>query len=295
MRNLEKKQIDMVKESICVYEKYKECRTLFKAGALCFADIEEFVDDKGKSCLYRLKEVCHALYRNSETVDYRESLYHMTVGYIFHEAMKIRENLYQVEHYRPNLNKNGERFTEIEKKVYREIVTLSRKADKRLKEGLKEVRTLLNELVVQMKGLLRLYRNNYLLPRFLFENERGFTALYGKKGFESLLEDLYSDGRIALMEKAAKSYLKSEYFDIARVLFQKIHKKHPENKEAQFLYMFSSANHFYLKNMLKRAERFIGDANALAMEKSDLRPYYDALKRISDEIGEETKKRIKTK
>ena len=55
--------------------------------------MEEFVDDRGKSCLYRLKEMCHDLFRNADEAGYKEKLYDITVGYIFHEAMKIREHL----------------------------------------------------------------------------------------------------------------------------------------------------------------------------------------------------------
>ena len=51
--NLEKKQIDLIRESIYVYEKCIECRSLFDSKDLCFANIEEFVDDRGKSHLFR--------------------------------------------------------------------------------------------------------------------------------------------------------------------------------------------------------------------------------------------------
>ena len=52
-----------------------------------------------------------------------------------------------------------------------EFDALIMKAQKRLNEGLKEVRTLLKDLAEQVKDLVKIYRDNYLLPRFILENE----------------------------------------------------------------------------------------------------------------------------
>jgi hypothetical protein len=289
MANLEKKQIDFIKESICVYTKYLECKTLFKKDQLSFANIEEFIDDKGKSCLFKLKEMCHELFRTSDEAHHREKLYDITVGYIFHEAMKLRENLYQLEYYRPNCDKVPEGLTDFERKIVREIEILTKKADKRLKEGLKEIRILLKELAGQLKGLIRLYDNNYLIPRFVLENEKVLVTMYGKKGFETLLNDLYNDGRPLLLHMAAKSYLESEYYEIARDLFKKISKMDNENKKAIFYYMYASAFYFYFKNMFSRSLVFA--QNAIGMDVEDeLMQYKGLLQNLTVDISKEIKK-----
>ncbi|MCX5809094.1 MAG: hypothetical protein NTX36_06960 [Proteobacteria bacterium] len=289
MTNLEKKQIDLIKESICVYTKCVECITLFKRNQLSFAKIEEFVDDKGKSCLFKLKEMCHELFRTSDEAHYKEKLYDITVGYIFHEAMKLRENLYQLEYYRPNRDNVSERLTNFEKKIVHEIESLTKKADKRLREGLKEIRVLMKELVGQLKGLICLYDSNYLIPRFVLENEKALIAIYGKKGFENLLNDLYHDGRPLLLYMAAKSYLESEYYEIARNLFRKISKMDNENKTATFFYMYASAFYFYFKNMFSRS--FIFAQHATGMDVDDeLIKHKDSLRNLIADISKEIKK-----
>ncbi len=167
-----------------------ECRSLFDSKDLCFANIEELVDDRGKSHLFQLKEMSHELFRNSDDASYKEKLYDMTIGYIFHEAMKLRENMYQLEYYRPQCDIALHTLTDQEKKMVHEIGLLVKKADMRFKEGFKEIKVLLNELVGQLKDLIVLYRNNYLLPRFIFENERSIKKIYGKKGLLTLLNSL---------------------------------------------------------------------------------------------------------
>lgn len=289
--NLEKKQIDLVKESICVYEKCMECRGLLKTGQLCFTSIEDFVDDRGKSCLYRLKEMCHELFRNSDDAGYKEKLYDMTVGYIFHEAMKMRENLYQLEYYKPHSDIAAHDLTEKEKKVVHDISIMIKKAEVRLKEGLKETRTLLNELVGQLRDLIIAYRGNYLLPRFIFENERSLVRIYGKKGFKALLGALYADGKLLLYFKAAQSYLESEYYDLARKLFQKIIRLDSKNRETLFLYQYASAFSFYFKNMFTKAMMLAENALSMDVDDTIKRPYREALQKLLTDLKKETKKK----
>ena len=59
--NIEKKQIDLINESISLHKTCCHCLDLHKRGDLTFSEVEEFVDDRGKSCLYRLKQMCHDL------------------------------------------------------------------------------------------------------------------------------------------------------------------------------------------------------------------------------------------
>jgi hypothetical protein len=294
MTNIEKKQIDLIKESICVYKKFTECRILFKEGHLYFSNIEEFIDDKGNSCLFRLKEMCHELFRNSDEANYKEKLYDITVGYIFHEAMKLRENLYQIEYYKPNSDKVSDSMTNMEKKIVREIEILTKKAEKRLKEEVKEIKTLTAELVSQLKSLIKLYKNNYLLPRFIFEHEKTLISIYGRKDFGRLLNELYEDGRDALLFKTARSYLKSDFFDFARLLFRRILAKDKENKELVFLYMHTSAFHFYFRNKFSRSMIFAERACSMDIDIENINIYKDLLQKLMHDLSKEMKRTKKS-
>lgn len=288
MTNLEKKQVDLIKESICVYTKCMDCRALFRNKTLNFAKIDDFVDDKGNSCLFKLKEMCHVLYRNSVEAHYKEKLYDITVGYIFHEAMKLRESLYQLEFYRPNSYKVTEKLVDSEFKIVREIEHLMKKTEKRLTEGFKEMRLLMKELVGQLSGLIMLYKDNYLIPRFVLKNEKMLISIYGKKGFRSLINELYHDGKPLLLYKAAESYLESEYYDIARRLFKKISIIDRQDKSAEFFYMYASAFYFYFRNRFTRTLAF-GD-KAVNMDMNvEYEGYKFKLRALMDEVTKEVK------
>jgi len=291
----EKSKIDLIKESIYVYKKCMECRSLYKEGVLCFAHIEDFVDDRGKSCLFRLKEMCHGLYRKSNDATYKEKLYDITVGYIFHEAMKLRENLYQIEYYRPNYIKDMENLTESEKKIIHEINSLTMKAKKRLDEGFKEIKRLLREMIAQLIDLIKLYKDSYLMPRFILENQKDLIMICGKKGYEKLLNELYKDGKEILMFKAAKSYLESEFYDESRNLLKKVLFINKYNEMARFFYLYASAFYFYFKNRLQKALHFAKKAlsiNINSMEE-ELKYYRDRLDVFVSDIEGELKRKNK--
>lgn len=288
--NLEKKQIDLIKESLCVYAKCTQCKDLYRDGALCFSDIEEFVDDRGNSCLFRLKEMCHELFRNSDAASYREKLYDMTVGYIFHQAMILRENLYQLEYYKPRCDIDTDELTKREKKIFIEMEFLVKKTEKKLKEGFRETKLLMKELVEQLKDLFKLYKDNYLLPRFIFEHEKTLITIYGKKNFGRLLNDMYKDGKRLLMFMTAQSYLESEYYELARNLFQKVTCIETGNKLALFLFMYSSAFFFYYKNRFAKAYRYAENALAVEVDGDGKAPYLDSLIKLKVEISREIKR-----
>jgi hypothetical protein len=289
--NLEKKQIDLVKESLSVYRTCNDCIDLFRRGELRFSVMEEFVDDRGASCLYRLKQMCHELFRNADEATYKEKFYDMTLGYIFHEAMKLRENIYQLEYYTPMYNtlSSSDELTILEKKVIREFDVLIGRAKRRLDEGLKELKILLKELVTQLKDLLRLYKRNYLLPRFMLENGKAFVRIYGKKGFQELLNDMYEQGRATLVLRAGLSYLDSEYYQIARNLFQKVIQMNRSDGKARFLFLYASAFTLYFRNRFVTAQAFADEALAEQPDGQDFAKYVESLHRLKQDLSREMK------
>jgi hypothetical protein len=290
--NIEKKQIDLIRESISVYTTCMHCIDLYRSRLLTFSDIEEFVDDRGKSCLYRLKQMCHELFRNDEGAVYKEKFYDIAVGYIFHEAMKLREIVYQLEYYGPqyDLLTKSEELTVAEKKVIHEFDILISKAQKRLSQGLKEIKTLVRELVEHVRDLIRVYRDNYLLARFILENEKSFIAIYGKKGYHELLKDVYERGRTTLLSKAALSYLQSEYYQAARSLFQKVARSDPADQAAQFLFLYASAFNCYFRNRFSMAGIFADEAFAIRTAGQGLDDYVKSLRGLVAELAREARK-----
>ena len=98
--------VQIVRDFISVHREMKRLFAEFRDGSLAFVDVRSLVADGESSVLYRLKERVHSLYRD-ETDDSRlqrgEALFDLAVGSLFHEALKFRENFYQLEVYGPKV------------------------------------------------------------------------------------------------------------------------------------------------------------------------------------------------
>lgn len=285
--NLKKRQIDLIEESVRVFERFNEMKRLYRENSLSFPFIEQFVDDRGKSCLFRLKEMCHDLYRNSDSALYKEKLYDMTVGCIFHEAMKLRENVYQLEYYRPESFVPKETLGEKERKIMREMESVIRKAEKRLREGFSELKKLLKDLSEQLKDLIILYRDNDLLPRFLLENEKSLIRTFGRKGYYEILKELFKNGKEKLIYLAGLSYLSSDFYNEAKNAFKKVLALDSSNKEALFFYNYSRSLLLYFKGKTRQSAIFAQKAKELGQNLSLDSSFISKLDELLSELKKE--------
>ena len=194
-----------------------------------------------------------------------------------------------MEYYTPKYDalssSNG--LTPSEKKVIREFDVLIGRAKKRLYEGLREVKVLLKQLVAQLKDLLKLYKDNYLLPRFMLENEKPFIRIYGKKGYHGLLGEMFVQGKVTLIFKAGLSYLDSEYYHIARKLFQKVIQMSGPDGTARFFFLYSSAFTCIFRNRFAASHALAEEALAEQVGKPELSRYVEALGNLKQDLSRE--------
>ena len=207
--------VDIVRDFLVVYRLMRSVFERFEMDELRFEDIDELMEDKESSVLFRLKERCHALFRDqgTEIAMRREALLDLAVGSLFHEAMKVRENLYQQEVYAPKIeslrrdvgDESGELFEEFEK-----ILGASKV---RLREALMESEVLLAQTRKQLRVVVADNGENGLLMRYLLE-KRSLVEDVFDTDLEDLLVEIHgsaADGYTV----AAHSYLASAYFGAA--------------------------------------------------------------------------------
>jgi len=188
-------------------------------GGLRFADVQDFVGDDERSILFRLKEHCHVRFRSPEadsTPVRTGELFDLAVGSLFHEAMKLRENVYQREVYVPRVENLRRESGEEADSVLREFEKIVGGAEKRLAETFEETCSLRDLARQQLRRLLSDNDDNGLVARFLLENEE-FVSLVFLEGLDALLADVYGSPRNAF-GVAIHSYLGSAYFQAARDL-----------------------------------------------------------------------------
>ena len=231
----------------------------FHQGNLKFSTIEKLVDTTKSNPLFDLKERCHALFRyNDSTCNGQEKLFDLAIGSIFHEAMKLRENQYQLEVY-------GPRYVEFEKRPnnplpereHRGFKKIKLRAEQGLKEGMEDLKELFCDVEAQLVELLKEYSKNHLLIRFLLENRILVQRVYGKRGPEKIFALMLKGGIDEAYWVAGNSYLESQYFDMAHRVFKKALRRHPENDMLKFICQFSSgASSYYSSDYQKALQKF---------------------------------------
>lgn len=291
-----RKIVEVVKLFLRSITLYRQFYNEYQKGSLRFEEVQKLVDDKGQSLLFNLKKICHSLFRGNNSSSDKEQFFDLAVSSIFHEAMIIRENCYQVETYGPKA-----RFLEgkpqkgpHEKKFLKELDRTLERARKRLSVELKETNCLLSEALEQLKDLITSYPENGLLVRFLLEDETLVREIFGPEGLENIFSTMYKEGRLAALQVAARSYYDSGYYRQAADTIKRALALTTDNK-TRFLYFFySGLRDYYEDNDYQRALENFRLAKELGEHLFVSYPEYlkriNSLSKVMQETPQETNK-----
>jgi hypothetical protein len=190
--------VGIVRDFITVHREMQRLFGHFRDGTLRFADVRSLVADGESSALYRLKERVHALFRNESddsSLQRGEALFDLAVGSLFHEALKFRENFYQLEVYGPKVLRLRREAGEDADELLTEFEKILGGASARLGESLEEADTLLEQTRRQLLVLLVGSRSKPcagLVTRYLIGHRDEVEAVY-PEGLEALLVRLHGD------------------------------------------------------------------------------------------------------
>ena len=145
---------------------------------LRFEEVQALAGDNEASPLFRLKERCHGLFRAGEVGG--AALFDLAVGSLFHEAMKLRENLYQLEVYAPKVERARARAGPGSEGLFEEFERILVASRVRLAEALAECEALLEQTRRQFQALLASHRDNGLVIRYLIANAGPAEAVLGE-------------------------------------------------------------------------------------------------------------------
>jgi len=240
----------------------------YHQGNLKFSTVEKLVDTTETNPLFDLKERCHSRFRYQEaqSCNEKEKLFDLTIGSIFHEAMKLKENLYQLEVYGPQymefekrLGNSSRSMNPLPEGESRRFEKIMLRAEQGLKEGIEDLEKLFRDVKEQLAELLREYSKNQLLTRFLLENRSLIQRVYGRRGQEKFFAEMFKGGIDQAYWTAGNSYLESQYFDMAHHVFKKALSRHQEDEMLKFICQFASgAGSYYANDYQKALLKFKG-------------------------------------
>jgi hypothetical protein len=290
-RDRERKVVEIVRHFLLAFRTFRRIYGEYQKGSLCFSGLAKLVDDRGQSILFALKEDCHSLFRRNETgVSEKEQIFDLTVGTLFHMAMKMREDLYQLEFYGPKVSRLSEKENAPPEKgsLIPQFQGLLSRARSSLKEGMEEMDLLLMGVLPQFQNLLRGYRENGLLLRFFLEEKDLLREVWGEKALETLLDPIYGADSAQPDLLSGESFFQSAFYSRAAQSFSRALEKNPADEEVRFMHQLSQGmEHFYSFAPLP-ALNSLEKCLSLAVKKEFLERYreriYNVCRRIEQEF-----------
>jgi hypothetical protein len=304
MKNPDKKNwiiLEIVRDYLYSYIHFQSLYGKYKTKSLTFKDVENFVTDKDPTLpLFNLKESCHMLFRypGEEHCSDEERLFDLAVGSIFHEAMKIRENLYLLEVYKPRYMqiKSIHNATDYERNLLQAFTKLGVRTEKRLAESILEIKRLFQDTLKQLTHLLPRYKNNPVLMRCLLRNKDLLQRAFGKRKGLKVISDIFSGGLGEAYDIEGRSYLESEHYDLAAEFFAQSLRYKANDQDLKSIYLFALGMDGYYKNRYQDTLRSFYKLFLLAKSWGDGKGYLikveEVCRKISREYLEEKKKKL---
>jgi hypothetical protein len=213
-----------------LYEQYK------KSGHVAFKDLELWIGtENNKGSLWNLKDSSHVLFRENMSKQlFYENIFDWTLGSIFHEGMKLKEDVYIVEVY----NKWGTVFTESKKipddvnlaDLRGEYTMIIKRAQESIAQEMDSLRYLFIRAMDQLQKIIIQNKNDGLLIRFLVEAEDQFDHVYGEGSLKSFFESIYDRGLIDAYLTAGKNYREGGWYHEALRLLRRALSLSPQDK-----------------------------------------------------------------
>jgi len=249
--------VEVVREFLVVHQRLGGLIANYQAQTLSFDLVRELVGDDNSSALYRLKEKCHAIFRSESGDPVAEvrtaALFDLAIGSLFHEAMILRENLYQQERYGPRVEALKSQATPPAPELSREFEKILASSASRLGEAVEEVGALLALTSDQLARLLIEESDNELLARCLYEEQQAVAAVF-PRGFRVMLSEIHGSTAAGLM-KAASSYVESAYYGQALEVLSQT----PDGDGRASVWAFASAMQAFLARDYPRCVENLSD------------------------------------
>jgi tetratricopeptide (TPR) repeat protein len=214
-----------------LYENYK------KSSQISFKKLASWIGtETNKGSLWNLKDSSHLLFRNNASkVFFYGSVFDWTLGSIFHEGMKLKEDVYLTEVYQ----KEGKVFIDgvnipedvnIEELLeeYKIIIT---RAKESAHEEMDNLRYLFSKGMEQLQRLIVRFKDDGLLIRFLVENDELYNRVYGQGALKEIFKNMYERGLEDAYLRVGKNYREGGWYSEALIILKRALELNPDNEE----------------------------------------------------------------
>ena len=199
-----------------------------------FEEIDQLVGSENRpGLLWRLKDKCHRLWRDVDPAEeVNGCLLDWVMGSLFHEAMKLKENAYVYQYYRPLAEKMtagpGGRGLKI---CGMECERFMERTATEIQKQMENLSLMFGRANYLLRLMMPEQAQNTILLRYLIEHEEVVIQLWSENLTE-LLADMFFGAPEQGYCAAAKSYLQDHWQERARMAYSKALALNPQCEEA---------------------------------------------------------------
>lgn len=223
----------------------EQCQSFSLRQKISFSVLDELLGSTmNKGQLWRLKDTAHHLFSNDADAPSCAPAIDWTIGYIFHECLKLREDAYQHSRYSKlydeimrMANKEGQNA------CYAPLADVLSQTTESISRELQRISFLLRQLRSFLCIYYQIHGNNKLLARLLHDNDVLVRIVFGSS-YTKLLSSIYKERPQDLYIQAADSLLEGGRYADALCAANKALTFDPNCSIAQNLQM-QARHHLY--------------------------------------------------
>jgi len=209
-------------------------RAYQRNSTVSFDELNAWVgSDENKGPLWLLKDHSQRLFRTSSSAagSLYENLFDWTVGSIFHETIKLKEEAYQIESYKPLLEMKVKNKTHDATlgAIIQEYFVLIERAKESVPVAVQNISALFNKVLYHLYEIIYAGRGNMLILLLLLEEEKTAARVFGRDTYRSLLNRMFPEGPHAAWLAAGRYYLEGGWHQQARPFIERCLEIQPEN------------------------------------------------------------------
>lgn len=206
---------DMVRD-FCLVSRHleREFKNYEQRGYVDFETLRYLIgEEMNKGLLWRLKDTAHHLFKNLANVPRVGEFLDWGLGYIFHDAMKLKEDAYEQQNYAPWFRELADLEWNPEVRAVADDLGL---VLGQTKESIEREITRIRYILYNSRRLLPLYlarhRDNELLARFFFAQRDLVREIFGER-YDDLVQTVYGDNPEHMYLLAAMSLRKGGWME----------------------------------------------------------------------------------
>ncbi len=197
---------------------------------ISFATLRDLIGvESSKGLLWRLKDSAHHVFRNDPEAPLEGRFLDWGMGYIFHEAVKLKEDAYQRRNYAPWFRElQDSSLPQEHRDISGQLFLVLRQTEESIQREIDRIRFIMSKCRQLLPIYLSRHKNNSLLARLIVYQNDLVREVFGPE-YEGLVAAIYGQHPEIMYVLASQSLRMGGWVEEAEAAMDKAQKINPQN------------------------------------------------------------------